>query len=277
MAKRLKAMGSPKYQKDGDPRTSGPGFGVSVHADTLLDPILKWRGGQMAFLDSMADVFHVKVPVEFLGRVFATMALTPQHTYQVLTKRPKRTRELLSDGRIRSAMGRALSALSEGPDLPAWASDMLEPRASVCPWPLPNVWLGSSIESDDYCWRADELRQVPAAVRFLSLEPLLGPLPSLDLTGIDWVIVGGESGPGARPMSPGWARALRDQCVAEGVAFHFKQFGEWGPAGMSDRFADRQVVDGVEVRRYGKKSAGRILDGQTWDELPQPQANRIGV
>ena len=191
MAKRLKAMGSPRYQNDGDPRTSGPGFGVSMHPESVLEPILKWpRTSRIAFLDSMSDVFDARVSAEFLGRIFATMALTPQHTYQVLTKRPKRMRDLLTDRRVQGAMQDALLDIrSHGPSLPDWAMRLLFARTAQCPWPLPNVWLGTSIESDEYCWRADALRETPAAVRFLSLEPLLGPLPSLDLTGIDWVIV----------------------------------------------------------------------------------------
>jgi protein gp37 len=114
------------------------------------------------------------------------------------------------------------STFADGPALPAPAARMLAAGVAECPWPLPNVWLGTSIECDEYSWRADELRATPAAVRFLSLEPLLSSLPRLDLTVIDWVIVGGESGPKARPMDPGWARSLRDRCVADGVAFHFK-------------------------------------------------------
>jgi len=151
------------------------------------------------------------------------MALTPQHTYQVLTKRPKRMRDLLTDRRVQGAMQDALLDIqSHGPSLPDWAIRLLFARSAQCPWPLPNVWLGTSIEFDEYCWRADALRETPAAVRFLSLEPLLGPLPSLDLTGLDGVIVGGESGHRARPMSPEWVRVIRDRCHDNGIAFHFK-------------------------------------------------------
>jgi len=150
--------------------------------------------------------------------------------------------------------------------------------------PLPNVWLGTSIESDAYTFRANHLRATPAAVRFLSLEPLLGPLPSLDLTGIDWVIVGGESGRGARPMHPDWVRDIRDRCVAGGVPFFFKQWGEWLGFGV-DVLGESFVRAGITGRlhkewkdergrttgaavRVGKKAAGRVLDGHTWDEMP---------
>jgi protein gp37 len=195
-----------------------------MHPESVLEPILKWpRTSRIAFLDSMSDVFHARVPAEVLGWIFATMVLTPQHTYQVLTKRPKRMRDLLTDRRVQGAMQDALLDIqSHGPSLPDWAIRLLFARTAQCPWPLPNVWLGTSIESDEYCWRADALRETPAAVRFLSLEPLFGPLPSLDWTGIDWVIVGGQSGHRARPMSPEWVRVIRDRCHDNGIACHFK-------------------------------------------------------
>jgi protein gp37 len=209
LAARLKAMGQPKYQRDGDPRTSGPGFGVTMHPAELEIP-RRWRRPRVIFVNSMSDLFHPQVSADFVARVFEVMAATPQHTYQVLTKRPKRARQLLRD------------------------------------WTLvPNVWLGVSIEDERVVDRADILRQVRAAVRFLSLEPLLGPLPSLDLTGIDWVIVGGESGPDHRPMRKEWVLELRNRCQAAGVPFFFKQWG--GPT---------------------PKSGGRLLDGRTWDEMP---------
>jgi protein gp37 len=294
MARRLKAMGSSKYQNDGDPRTSGPGFGVTMHPDSVLEPIFRWpRSSRMAFLDSMSDVFHARVSVDFLGRIFATMALTPQHTYQVLTKRPNRMRDLLVEGRVHATMHEALLNLRRhGPRLPDPTTRLLLARAAQCPWPLPNVWLGTSIEADEYCWRADELRETPAAVRFLSLEPLLGPLPSLDLTGIDWVIAGGESGPKARPMDPEWVRDLRDRCVDAGIAFHFKQWGEWAPTGgfalggvSHDSDGRRRILgsridrDGLRevLTRVGKKTAGRELDGRTWDQFPRPDGGRASA
>ncbi len=209
LAARLKAMGQPKYQRDGDPRTSGPGFGVTMHPAELDIP-KRWRRPRVIFVNSMSDLFHPQVSADFVARVFEVMAATPQHTYQVLTKRPKRARQLLR----------------------GWT-------------PVRHVWLGVSIEDNRVVDRADILREVPVAVRFLSLEPLLGPLPSLDLTGIDWVIVGGESGADCRPMRKEWALDLRDRCQAAGVPFFFKQWG--GPT---------------------PKSGGRMLEERTWDEMP---------
>lgn len=257
LSKRLKAMGQAKYQRDGDPRTSGPGFGLTVHPDVLDQPF-GWGRPRRVFVNSMSDLFHRDVPTGFIDSVWNTMALTPQHTYQVLTKRPKRMAHVLLDPREEPA----------------------EPTFSL---PLPNVWLGTSIESDRYVYRADHLRRTPAAVRFLSLEPLLGPLPSLDLAGIDWVIVGGESGPGARPMHPDWVRDIRDQCTDLRTAFFFKQWGEHLPlidylrrgGGCPVACVDLSTSDGSrrgEMARVGKKVAGRLLDGRTWDEMPgQPE------
>jgi protein gp37 len=210
LAKRLKAMGSPKYQLDGNPKTSGPGFGLALHED-VLDLPGRWRGSRLVFVNSMSDLFHPKVPVEFVQRVLDVMAATPRHTYQLLTKRSKRLADL-------------------GPSLS---------------WPA-NCWVGVSIESTQYAFRANHLRAVDPALRFLSLEPLLGPLKSLDLHGIDWVIVGGESGRSARPLEVNWVRELRDECQGTGTPFFFKQWGGRTP-----------------------KSGGRELDGQTWDEMPK--------
>lgn len=211
LAKRLKAMGQPRYQRDGDPRTSGPGFGVTCHPDALALP-LSWRRPRLVFVNSMSDLFHAQVPLPFVRQVFDVMAATPQHTYQVLTKRSRRLRRI---------------------------SNSLE-------WP-PNVWMGVSVEDSEVLDRVDDLREVPAAVRFLSCEPLLGPLDRLSVKGIDWVIAGGESGPNARPMDPGWALSLRDKCAAADVPFFFKQWGGRTP-----------------------KAGGRELEGQTWDEMPTP-------
>jgi protein gp37 len=250
LAKRLKAMGSPKYQQDGHPRTSGPGFGVATHQDALLDPMVRWpkRGRRMVFVNSMSDLFHVRVPTEFVARVFATMAITAQHTYQILTKRPRRMRELLDGRRLRDATLDALLELRRSARV-VWSAEqarLLDWPSARMPWPLPNVWLGTSIESDEYVWRADELRRVPAAVRFLSCEPLLGPLPNLDLDGIDWVIVGGESGPKFRALDLDWVRDLRGRCLERPpTRLFFKQVGGLSP-----------------------KTGGRLLDGRTWDEFP---------
>ena len=208
-AKRLKAMGQPKYQKDGNPRTSGPGFGLTLHPDVLEEPY-RWRTPRLVFVNSMSDLFHPEVPLEFIQEVFGVMAETPRHTYQILTKRSTR-----------------LAAV--GPELD---------------WPS-NVWMGVSVETGRYAFRIDHLRTVPAEVRIISAEPLLGPLPDLDLSGIGWVIAGGESGPGARPMERAWALDLRDQCEAADVPFFFKQWG------------------GIH-----SKSGGRLLAGKVYDDMP---------
>lgn len=271
MAKRLKAMGSAHYQTDGDPRTSGPGFGVQCHPD-VLDLPLRWRKPRRVFVNSMSDLFHPDVPDSFIARVFAMMACAPQHTFQVLTKRPRRMESLIG---ARSSL---LSLRGDGPAhfLPLVVRFMAQRGVEADAWPLPNVWLGTSIESDRYAFRADHLRKTPAAVRFISAEPLLGPLPSLDLSGIDWLIVGGESGRGARGMHPAWVRDLRDRCESTPTAFFFKQWGEWvqGQSGgprITLTPTDDGTVNGrrVEVIRVGKKAAGRVLDGRTWDEYPR--------
>ncbi|MDQ6836858.1 MAG: phage Gp37/Gp68 family protein [Actinomycetota bacterium] len=209
LAKRLKAMGQAKYQADGDPRTSGPGFAITCHPDSLAIPG-RWRTPRTVFVNSMSDLFHNGVDEAFIAEVFDVMADCPQHTFQVLTKRSKRL---------------------------AAVADRIH-------WPA-NVWMGVSIENDQYRFRADHLRAVGAAVRFLSVEPMLGPVRNLDLDGIDWVIVGGESGRDARPVDACWVRDLRDRCAENEVAFFFKQWG--GPT---------------------PKAGGRILDGRTWDEMP---------
>lgn len=211
LARRLKAMGQPKYQNDGDPRTSGPGFALTVHPDMLTVP-LRWREPARVFVNSMSDLGHARAGTEFLARVWATMAATPQHTYQILTKRPERLRRILTTPRFQGSVQAALVGL-----VPAAAARL--------GWPLPNVWLGTSIELDRYTRRAAEVRATPAAVRMLSLEPLLGPLPSLDLAGIDWILIGGESGPGARPMDLAWARDLIARAPAAGSAVFVKQLG----------------------------------------------------
>lgn len=209
LAKRLKAMGQRKYQNDGDPRTSGPGFELTLHPSVLREPY-RWRLPKLVFVNSMSDLFHPDVPIGFIQRVFAVMAETPRHTYQILTKRSKRLAFL-------------------GPELD---------------WP-PNVWMGVSIENARYTFRLDHLRSVDAAIRFISAEPLLGPLRDLDLSGIHWLIAGGESGPKARPMDEEWVLDLRDQCNAANVAFFFKQWG-----GRTS------------------KSGGRVLDGTIYEEMP---------
>jgi protein gp37 len=209
LAKRLKAMGSAKYQNDGDPRTSGPGFDVTVHPQALDEPY-RWRQPRVVFVNSMSDLFHARVPIDFIRDVFDVCRDTPHHTYQILTKRSLRLRRV---------------------------ADKLD-------WPA-NVWIGVSVENSAALPRVDHLREVPAAVRFLSCEPLIGPLDGLDLDGVHWVIAGGESGPNYRPMDITWARDIRDACADADVAFFFKQWGGRTP-----------------------KALGRELDGQLWDEMP---------
>ncbi len=208
LANRLRAMGQPKYQNDGDPRTSGPGFKLTLHPGVVGAP-RTWPGSRTVFVNSMSDLFHEDVPLEFIRSVFDVMVETPQHQYQVLTKRSKRLCQL----------------------------------ADELPWPS-NVWMGVSVETQRYTFRVDHLREVPAAIRFVSAEPLLGPV-EVDLDGIDWLIVGGESGAGARPIDADWVRSLRDQSAAKSVAFFFKQWGGRTP-----------------------KSGGRELDDRQWDEMP---------
>jgi protein gp37 len=247
-----------------------------------LDIPLRRRKPTTYFVDSMSDLFHADVPAEFIASVFATMAASRRHTYQLLTKRPQRMAAWVGavqpsekwwshDGNKASKGG-------------VYIADVLDP------WPLPNVWLGTSIESDRYAFRADHLRATPAAVRFLSLEPLLSPLPSLDLSGIDWVITGGESGPGARPMHPDWVRDIRDRCVAAGIPFFMKQWGQFAPladhpgayvgsvkgghVGFNGEWSSPTArIWGTNhppefMVGLGKKAAGRLLDGRTWDEMP---------
>lgn len=200
MAKRLKAMGQPNYAH---------GFQLTLHENALEKP-LEWKKPQVVFVNSMSDLFHKDVPVEFILEVFDVMRRAHWHTFQVLTKRAER----------------------------------LEEVTPQIDWP-DNVWMGVSVENSDYMFRIDHLRRTNAKTKFLSLEPLLGPLPNLNLNGIKWAIVGGESGPGARPVMQEWVTQIRDQCLAAKVPFFFKQWG------------------GVH-----KKRAGRELEGRTWDEMP---------
>ena len=167
------------------------GFDLRLWPERLDQPS-RWAKPRVIFVNSMSDLFHTDVPDDYIDRVFDAMRRAPQHQFQVLTKRP---------GRMASVLQR------------------------IQPMPLAHVWLGTSVESEAYTWRIDKLRATPAAVRFLSLEPLLGPLPTLDLSGVGWVIVGGESGHGARPMDLDWARDIRDQCAAASVPYFFKQTG----------------------------------------------------
>ncbi len=200
MAKRLRAMGSPRYAN---------GFQVTLQPDLLNLP-RSWRIPKLVFVNSMSDLFHEEVPLDYIQSVFRTMAECPQHVFQILTKRSERLTQL---------------------------SPQLH-------WP-DNVWMGVSVEDERVVGRIDDLRMVPAAIRFLSLEPLIGPLENLDLEGIHWVIVGGESGPKSRPMNGDWVRSIRAQCAVAGTPFFFKQWG------------------GVR-----KDISGRDLDGKIYNEFP---------
>jgi len=205
-----------RLQAMGTPRYAD-GFAVRTHEDALDIPV-RWRKPRTVFVNSMSDLLHEDVPDSFIAKVFDTMVRCPQHTFQVLTKRAAR----------------------------------LERIAPSLPWPH-NVWMGVTVEDEASLGRVRCLASTPARVKFLSCEPLLGSLAGLQLDGIDWVIVGGESGPGARPMDPAWAIQVRDTCVDAGVPYFFKQWG------------------GVR-----KKARGRVLDGRTWDELPDRPAVPTG-
>lgn len=325
----------------------GDGIGaktdIQLHLERLALP-LRWRKPRTIFVNSLSDLFHKEIPDEVIARLWVVMAMTPRHTFQILTKRPARMRALLNSGQ------RWQKLLKDAFD---WAVDNVDARMPVADvervraWinlrsvaddglrPLKNVWLGTSTENQQWAnVRIPQLLMAPAAVRFISAEPLLGPI---DLTQIewnrgggthldvinglhgvpglwqakakrlDWVIVGGESGPGARPMHPDWARDLRDQCTDVGIAFHFKQHGEWSPIGLlycdddgPGSIADQARMDAVHAQvverreviqlerdgyivedhqpgdprtwlmaKVGKRAAGRELDGRTWDQFPE--------
>ena len=213
MAARLQAMGHDKYE--GLTKRSKRGAvwtdRVRCHEDSVEIP-LTWKKPRRVFVNSMSDLFHPDVPSDFVRRIWEVMGRTPQHHYQILTKRPHRMAELLQD---------------------------------ISPDPLANVWLGTSVEDRRVIERMDYLRDVPASVRFISFEPLIGDVGRVDMAGIHWAIVGGESGPRSRPMDTEWVENILDQCLEAGTAFFFKQWG------------------GVN-----KKSTGRILNGRTYDEMP---------
>jgi len=212
MARRLHAMGQARYRNN---------FTVTLQPDVLGQP-LRWHQPRKIFVNSMSDLFHQDVPLDFIRRVFDVMSEADWHIFQILTKRSERLAEV----------------------------------ADKLPW-HDNIWMGVSVESADYTYRIDDLRKVPASVRFLSVEPLLGPISRLPLQGVHWVIVGGESGPGTRVIDPRWVRKIRDRCIVHGVPFFFKQWG------------------GTR-----KKLTGRELDGRTWDEMPaldSEGATRVSV
>jgi len=252
------------------------GFDVQLRPNMLELPLSKkWEEPRRVFVNSMSDLFHDKVPDEYIARVFAVMALAPQHTFQILTKRHGRMRALLNSRDFLQLVWDAWS-VEDGPD----ESESLGTDPAER-WPLPNVWLGVSAEDQKRAdLRIPALLDTPAAVRWISAEPLLGPLDiarfvenddtKYDVPALDWVVVGGESGPGARPMHPDWARSLRDQCMAAGVSFLFKQWGEWTP-NTGHRYRDWANLSDPHafVMRVGKKAAGRELDGRTWNQYPK--------
>lgn len=310
MSKRLAAMGQEKYQ--GIMTDAGRFNGtVRTHLDELSRPFT-WKKPRRVFVNSMSDLFHEDVPFEFIDMVFAVMMATPQHTYQILTKRPERMAEWFNRKEI------------------SWQQEGMRGRERIRYqayhsfgkkveydngryWPLPNVWLGTSVENQETAnERIPHLLECPAAVRFLSCEPLLGAvdlstwmrphtvhahisedaqkdpefmdvfvkmcnLAAGMISGINWLIAGGESGTDARPMHPDWARSLRDQCKEAGVAFFFKQWGNWCAPDQYDfaigkpslESCKRHVFeDGTEVYNVGKKAAGNLLDGRKHEEFP---------
>jgi protein gp37 len=269
-AGRLKAMGQPKYQRDGDPKSSGPGFGVTLHADALAEPA-HWRKPRRVFVNSMSDLFHEEVPFEFVARVLDVIAEAERHEFLILTKRPERVLDFFQ-----------AETAHEG-----W-------------YAFPdNVWMGVSIENRRFVQRADILRDIPARIRFISAEPLLGPLlnelgyperdgrawrwedgyigRSLELTDIDWVIAGGESGHEHRACDPDWVRDLRDECLKP---------QECRVCHGSGQLTNRRECFGCDgagshrpaffFKQWGgltPKSGGRLLDGRTWDEMPERVAS----
>jgi len=330
MSRRLEAMGKADYVG----LTSRKHFNGTVRTldHKLVEP-LGWRKPRRVFVNSMSDLFHESVPFDFIDEVLAVMALCPQHTFQVLTKRPERMADYLQSApfsdhvadRIYHQVSRWLDHEDGDPlgDGVRW-----DKAHNLATWrgeggwtlPLTNVWLGTSVEDQASAdERIPHLLRCPAAVRFLSCEPLLGPVdlhlmrPAEHLKGpcgggshlerrrfLHWIIVGGESGPGARPMHPDWARSLRDQCEAVGVALFFKQWGAWEPferdgidlVGQSGQRFDRHVLpsdiaqhkpghwywpwggDDVVFKRVGKKAAGRLLDKREWNDLPGAAGTR---
>lgn len=304
VAARFSCPGQP-YEGLAQRTDKGPRWtGKVALVEDVLDQPLRWRRSRRIFVNSMSDLFHESVPDEWIDRIFAVMALAPQHQFQVLTKRPARMRAYLEQDR--AINGAPWDRWTELAFSLGFNVRGLRGSGGLVERPLPNVWLGTSIEDQPTAdARIPHLLATPAAVRFVSAEPLLGPVDGMypylspawteddpawpKLGDIDWLIVGGESGPGARPMHPDWARSLRDQCAAAGVPFFFKQWGEWAPAGTSTNSApwrwmspDGTLIEGGpdEVRqsgcakpvsiieRVGKRAAGRLLDGRTHDAMP---------
>lgn len=315
MAKRLKGMGQPRYQRDGNPHTSGPGFAVTIHADLLGHP-LHWRKPRRVFVCAMSDLFHPNVPDEVIIHAWAVMTATPQHTYLALTKRPARMRSLLSSPNFRRKVAQQTAEILEDSDV--WHNYV----AFGTTWPLPNVLAGVTVEDQEQAdKRIPVLLDTPAANRWLSVEPLLErvTLPTGWDRGTGWVVCGGEAGHGARPMNPRWARSIRDQCTVGSVPFYFKQWGAWSPAPWklerepdegidqyrarskaldathaftggyyrqdgrdvegfmelghwaSSSERDQHAPQGAEgMRRSNPRHTQDLLDGQVWDQYPEP-------
>lgn len=319
MSHRLGAMAATERRQGKDPGRKSAYGGLTVlngkghrhfngtvrcNEDALSIP-LGWKKPRKVFVNSMSDLFHPKVPFEFIDRVFAVMALCPQHTFQILTKRPERAAEYLAECDVeglRMAKGTPPKLLGDR------ISEHIAQHAGIAPfrlrdrWPLPNVWLGASVENQEQDERIRHLLNCPAYVRFLSCEPLLGPVDLMPVfngcpkcgsfdcessedaawcescrhtitpeDGIDWVIVGGESGPRARPMHPDWARSIRDQCAAAGVPFFFKQWGEYGPTVTADCMAEyaRAEASDAEIRESARLDRVVHRDGR----VERPEAN----
>lgn len=320
-----RGIGMSHYTGTTQPSKAGPvwtGKLVLAPEDVLTKP-LSWKRPRKIFVNSMGDLFHENVPDEWIDRVFAVMALCPQHTFQVLTKRAERMCKYLSGAEARVTMA-TMSAAPIGFDV-SYLGITIMPGANMKRWPLPNVWLGVSAEDQT---RADEriphLLETPAAIRFVSAEPLLGPINFENIResahsgfhslaglwvgpdnehrlcdSLDWIIVGGESGPNARPMHPDWARSIRDQCQGAGVPFFFKQWGEWAPGECAKHlmtrteqtaewFNDRwhfgsvspatsqamHIDDEPELYRFGKSRSFRMLDGCEHNEIPERDNGR---
>lgn len=295
-----KNVGTGHYAGTTQPSKAGPVWTgkLALAPEHILTAPLRWKKPRRIFVNSMGDLFHEDCPDAWIDQVFAVMALAPQHIFQVLTKRAERMRAYFDDAEHRAmAIGAALGDMLDGDWI--WGEgkkyrDQIEGMISLAHGmapdhigcareeflPLPNVWLGVSAEDQK---RADErvplLLDTPAAIRFVSAEPLLGPVDLLDRLALDtplmggvplhWVIAGGESGPNARPMNPQWARDIRDQCEAAGVAYFHKQNGEWASVSeVEGPGAHHDFEDGRTVRRVGKKAAGRLLDGREHSGMP---------
>lgn len=309
MALRFSGPGQP-YEGLVVMTSQGPKWtGKVIEVPSMLDAPLHWKKPQRIFVDSMSDLFEEQVSDAFIDKVFAVMALCPQHTFQILTKRPERMQQYLNAwpsgaGRVHHVFSAVHARLNEEAGKTGWNSsdpEFARAQEAVKVWPLPNVWLGASAEDQERLdERLPELIQAPAAVRFISAEPLLGPLKIdrrflVPIQGtsqhgqrfIDWVITGFESGPKARPGHPRWLLWLRNQCDAAGVAFLHKQNGEFAEADMrncgakqhrfieldgtdsTDWTIDRHSTTTVHLVRVGKKASGRLLDGRTHDGFPK--------